>query len=336
MVGMARAHIADAALVRKATEGREAEIRPCIACNQGCAGFLALSLPITCLSNAATGREAEWPLPLPAVSERHRRIAVIGGGPAGMEAALTAAGRGHEVVLWEAQEVPGGALRWATTMPKRRDFGLLLDYQRAAAERAGVLMHFGKRATAEDVLASGTDAVVVATGATATAAALPDALTMERALAAPDVLGTSVAVQDTLGSWAIAGFVEWLADSGRQVTLIVPGGTPGWQVNIYSGFAWRQRLRERSVRILPLKAVTGFADRVLTVQDLTSGASEAIPGIDTLVAPTHSLPDDSLLNELQLATAGRNAPQIMAIGDCVAARSALEAVFEGHQAGRNV
>jgi dimethylglycine catabolism A len=336
MVGMARAHIADAALVRKAAEGREIETRPCIACNQGCAGFLALSLPITCLANAATGREAEWPLPLPAMSERHRRIVVIGGGPAGMEAALTAAGRRHEVVLWEAQNLPGGALRWATTMPKRRDFGLLLDYQRGAAERAGVVMHFGKRVTAEDVLACGADAVVIATGAKAMAAALPDALTMEQALAAPDVLGPCIAVQDTLGSWAIAGFVEWLADSGRQVMLIVPGGTPGWQVNIYSGYAWRQRLRERSVRILPLKTVTDFAEGVLTVQDLTSGAIERISGIDTLVAPTHALPDDSLINELQSATSGRNAPQIVAVGDCVAARSALEAVFEGHQAGRTL
>ncbi len=333
MVGMARAHIADAALVRKAAEGREAETRPCIACNQGCAGFLALSLPITCLSNAATGREAEWPLPLPSVSQLRRRIAVIGGGPAGMEAALTAAGRGHEVMLWEAQDAPGGALRWATKMPKRRDFGLLLDYQQAAAERAGVVMHFGKRAAAKDVLALGADAVVVATGARASA--LPGALTMEQALAAPDALGPNIAVQDTLGSWAIAGLVEWLADSGRHVTLIVPSGTPGWQVNIYSGFAWRQRLRERSVRILPLKSVTGFADGVLTVQDLSSGAIEPIPRIDTLVAPTHSLPDDSLLNALQQATAGRNTPQIMAIGDCVSARSALEAVFEGHQAGRS-
>lgn len=357
MIGMARAHIADAALVRKSIAGREDEIRPCIACNQGCTGFLAQSLPITCLSNAATGRETEWPLPVPTVVAApgvvaapalvdapalvnvRRRIAVIGGGPAGTEAALTAAARGHAVTLWEAGETTGGALRWCLAMPKRREFGLLLDYQRRTVERAGVTLRLGQRATSADVLSNGFDAVVVATGARPASTVLEgggSSLTMEAALANLDVLGNHVAVQDLLGSWAIAGLVEWLADTGRRVTLIAPTGSPGWQVNIYSSFAWRQRLRDRAVRIIALKSAYSFTDSVLTLQDLSTGTLEHLSGVDALVAPAHAEPDDTLVYALQATQAATPAPRLLPIGDCVAARSALEAVFEGHQAGRSL
>ncbi len=367
MVGMARAHIADAALVRKSIAGQEDEIRPCIACNQGCTGFLAQSLPITCLSNAATGRETEWPLPVPtmavppdpalatsalpapalaspalpspAVAAARARIAVIGGGPAGTEAALTAAGRGHHVTLWEGGETTGGALRWSLHMPKRKDFGLLLGYQRRMVERVGVTLRLGHRARPADILEGGFDAVVVATGARPASTVLEGGgttLTMEAALADPAALGHHVAVQDLLGSWAIAGLVEWLADTGRQVTVIAPTGSPGWQVNIYSSFAWRQRLRDRSVRIVALKNAYSFAGGVLTLRDLSTGQLEPLAGVDALVAPAHAEPDDELLRALMEPRAATPKPRILPIGDCVAARSALEAVFEGHQAGRSL
>ncbi|MBN8872148.1 MAG: FAD-dependent oxidoreductase [Rhodospirillales bacterium] len=333
MVGMARAHIADTALVRKAAEGREDATRPCIACNQGCTGFLAQSLPITCLSNAAMGRETEWPLPAPAVLGMRQAVAVIGGGPAGMEAALVAAERGHAVTLWEASTETGGALRHSLAMPKRRDFGLLLDYQRRAVERAGVTLRLGERADATSV--AGFDAVVVATGARPAAAALPGGgtpLTMEAALADPDALGAHVAVQDLLGSWAMTGLIEFLADSGRQVTVIAPTGTPGWQMSIYSSFAWRKRLRDRRVRILGLRSVQSFADGALVLQDASTGDTECLEGVDSLIAPAVGIPNDALVPVLS----GNAARPVLPVGDCVAARSALEAIFEGHQAGRTL
>ncbi len=336
-VGMARAHIADAALVRKTAEGREDETRPCVGCNQGCAGFLALSLPITCLTNPATGREATWPLPAPLIAGRHRRVAVVGGGPAGLEAAATAASRGHAVTLWEASDRLGGALLWNERMPLRHDLLLLLDAQRRTLDRFGVQLRLGQVADAADLIATGLDAVVVATGARP--ATLPmqagAALSLEAALADADALGSTVAVQDSLGSWAVAGFVEWLAGTGRRVILVAPTGAPGWGVNIYSSFAWRQRLRDARVEILGLRTVQGLRDGVLHLLDGATGASETLAGVDSLVAPTHAIPEDSLLRDLQSRSTSRaDALEIIGIGDCVAARSALEAVFEGHQAGR--
>lgn len=334
MVGMARAHIADPALVNKARDGREAEQRPCIGCNQGCAGFLAQSLAITCLTNPAVGREAKWgelsTAPVP------RRVLVVGGGPAGMEAAAIAAARGHQVALWESGDRLGGALAWTRAMPKRADFGLLLDAQVAALQRAGVAVRLGRAADAASIAAHAPDAVVLATGATEVAQRFPDGgtgLTMQRALADQAALPQEIAVVDTLGSWALAGFVEWLAGTGRTVTLVAPTGTPGWQVNIYSSYAWRDRLRQSGVRIIGLHAPRGFDGTTLALTDLSTGAPGETLRVGAVVAPTHGTPNDMLAAALRARNA---AIAVHLVGDCASPRGALEAVFEGHAAGRNL
>jgi 2,4-dienoyl-CoA reductase-like NADH-dependent reductase (Old Yellow Enzyme family) len=323
MVGLARAHMADPAIVRKAAEGREAETRPCIGCNQGCAGFLALSLPITCLANPAMGREGEWPETQAATA---KRILVVGGGPAGMETAGIAAKRGHHVTLWEASPHLGGALRQPVALGIRADFQALLDAQIAAL--SGVHVQTNRRATADAILAGNFDAVVIATGATPTS--MPGALTMEAALANPEALGDHVTFEDRLGSFAIAGFIEWLAATGRKVTILAPTGTPAWLVNIYSSFAWRARLRDKSVRILPLHTAESLTDGTLHLRELSTGEPVTIEGVTALIAPTHATPDDALAAALQ------GHIEIHLAGDAAAARSALEAIFEGHETGRSL
>lgn len=341
MIGMARAHIADPALVRKAAEGREEETRPCIACNQGCAGFLAQSLAITCLTNPAAGREANWSPPgarVPRVAAP-RRVLVVGGGPAGLEAAAVAAARGHGVALWEASDRLGGALLWTERMPLRCEFLRLIEAQRAALARTGVRIETERYADAASIAASGADAVLLATGAEPAAARFPgggEGLTLEQALAAPDALGERVAVVDALGSWAVGAVVEFLAVLGKRVTVIAPTGQTGWHITIYSSFAWRYRLRQAGVRILGFRAVQAYRDGTAILTDLTTGAMETEP-FDSIVAPVHGVPRDSLAETGRTAFAGRNeAVPIRLIGDCISARTALEAVFEGHEAGREI
>jgi 2,4-dienoyl-CoA reductase-like NADH-dependent reductase (Old Yellow Enzyme family) len=331
MVGMARAHIADPALVRKAAEGREAETRPCVACNQGCAGFLALSLPITCLTNPATGREAEWS-PSPEPTTAPKRVLVIGGGPAGMEAAGVAAARGHAVTLWEASGQLGGAMLGNAEMTRRQDLLLLIEAQKAALVRAGVDVRLNSEATMQTLEAVDADVILLATGATpaATPLAQGEALTMEQALAAGAALGVHVVVEDRLGSWAMAGFIEHLADRGHAVTVLAPAGVVGWQVNIYSSFAWRQRLREAKVRIMLLHAAQSFDGETVIATDASTGESVRIEGVSALVAPAHAVPNDRLARQIP----ARANLVVRQIGDCLAARSALEAVYEGHEAGR--
>lgn len=231
----------------------------------------------------------------------------------------------------------GGALRLATTMPLRRDFADLIDAQTAALARAAVTLVLGRRATAADILDFGANDVILATGARPAAMALAagTALTMEQALADETALGTHVVVQDNSGSWALAGLTEYLAGTGRRVTVLAPTGTPFAQVNIYSGYAFRQRLKDKGVRILALHAATALEGTTLRLTELSTGDETTLDDVDALVAPVHAIPDDALAAELSaLAGAGNPRLRVASVGDCVSARSALEAVFEGREAGR--
>lgn len=328
MVGMARAHIAEPAIVEKSRAGREAEIRPCVNCNQGCAGFLALNLPITCLTNPRTGREGETVPPA-----EPRRVVVVGGGPGGMEAAATAAARGHEVELWEAGEALGGTLATVAGMPLRSDFAMLLDYQREALARHAVTVRRGTRADAAALTEAAPDVVLLATGAAPRARPLErgEALTLEAAIAGADTLGEHVLLEDRLGTWSVVSVAEWLADRGHRVTLLAPTGTPGWTISVYSSFAMRQRLKDKGVAIRGLHAVAAFDGDAAEIEDLSTGERTVLAGVAAVVAPTHGAPRDGLVAELPAAF-GNRPVTVRAVGDAQAPRTALEAVFEAHTA----
>ncbi|MEO1105348.1 MAG: FAD-dependent oxidoreductase, partial [Pseudomonadota bacterium] len=298
MVGMARAHIAEPALVKKTIAGREAEIRPCINCNQGCTGYLALNLPITCLTNPRVGLEAA---PVQAHANGDGlRVVVVGGGPAGMEAAAVAAGRGHQVELWEAGDGLGGALTSVSSMPLRSDFAMLLDYQKAALERAGVTVRTNARADAALLAEAGPDAILIATGAEPRARSLErgEALTLEAAIKGEESLGEHVVLEDRLGTWSVVSVAEWLADKGHRVTLLAPTGTPGWTIPVYSSFALRARLKDKGVAIRSLHTVAAFDGGAAELIDLSTDARLTLCGVDAVVAPAHGVPRDHLFADL--------------------------------------
>lgn len=159
MVSMARPFLADPDFVAKAEAGRPDLIAPCIACNQACLDHTFQGKISSCLVNPRAGFETELVVTPAEVS---KSVAVVGAGPAGMAAAITAAERGHRVTLFDAAQEVGGQLNMAKVIPGKEEFHGLVDWFRAALEAAGVTLRLGRRVEAGDL--GGFDAVVVATG----------------------------------------------------------------------------------------------------------------------------------------------------------------------------
>ena len=162
LISMARPLLADPDFARKVRADQPQAINTCIACNQACLDAIFTERSATCLVNPRAGREIDFVAPPPA---RAKRIAVVGGGPAGMSCAIEAARRrGHRVTLWEASEHLGGQLRLARQVPGKREFDDMLRYFRHALADAGVTVQLGQAAQASALAAGGYDEVVVATG----------------------------------------------------------------------------------------------------------------------------------------------------------------------------
>jgi mycofactocin system FadH/OYE family oxidoreductase 2 len=334
LVGMARAHIADPFLLTKARAGRLDDVRPCIACNQGCIAMVELHQPVTCLMNPTAGREAEWGDGTLTPAPVRRRVLVVGGGPAGLEAARVAALRGHDVTLWERALEVGGQVNIAARIVARSEFTYARTYFEEQCRALKVRLECGVDATVDRILAFRPDAVILATGSRPKAYAIAGAervLTVWDALLEPEKLGSRVALIEADGNWPGVATAEHLADLGKSVTLVTGGAAYGGRVTIYSMLAVRQRFRDKRIRVVPLRAVRAVEKGGVVLEDLSTGALERLEGIDTIVAAAGGVADDGLARALR----GR-VPDLRMVGDCVAPRTALEAIFEGHAAGRAV
>ena len=234
MVSMARPFLADAEFVRKAAEGRAEEIAPCIACNQACLDHTFAGKVSSCLVNPRAGHETELILS-PAAAPK--RVAVVGAGPAGMAAAITAAGRGHRVTLYDRAAEIGGQLTMARRIPGKEEFHGLTDWFGVMLARRGVVLRLGTEATAE--MLAGQDAVVVATGVRPRSPGIPgearavsyiDILT-GRAEAGPRVaiigaggIGFDVAEFLTVTESPTLDPAEWAREWGVGDPARTPGG----------------------------------------------------------------------------------------------------------------
>jgi 2,4-dienoyl-CoA reductase (NADPH2) len=160
LVSMARPMLADPAFAKKAREGRAKEINTCIACNQACLDFVFRGKPATCLVNPRAGREIEFAIRPTTVK---KRVAVIGGGAAGMSCAVTAAERGHDVTLIEQDARLGGQMRMAAVIPGK-EFEETIRFFSNRLAVLGVTVRLGSRAVAEELRNEGFDEIVVASG----------------------------------------------------------------------------------------------------------------------------------------------------------------------------
>ncbi len=223
-VAIGRGVIADSDWVAKAREGRTAEIRPCIGIVQDCRAAHGL---VGCAVNARAGRESEWGPPRRAATAK--RVVVAGAGPGGLEAARVAAESGHEVVLYEQDDVTGGQLRIAAAGPTREELLDFVFYAERELTRLGVDVRLGTLATRDRVLADEPDLVVAATGATALPPEFPfDAgarvVTVWELLggAVSEIPASAAVLDDGSGFWHGISAAEYLAERGAAVELLTP------------------------------------------------------------------------------------------------------------------
>lgn len=161
LVSMARPLLADPAFARKTREGQEALINPCIACNQACLDAIFSNATATCLVNPRAARELDFVRPAPT---QHKRIAVVGAGPAGITFAIEAAHRGHDVTLWDAAPQIGGQLQMACRVPGKSEFHALLRYFQRALDHPHIQLKLGCVVDADTLISQSFDDYVLATG----------------------------------------------------------------------------------------------------------------------------------------------------------------------------
>lgn len=333
VVAEARAFIADPQWLNKVVSAPET-VRPCIACNQGCFGNLYLNRALTCSVNPAVGREAELGLgtvPEPAV---RRRVAVVGGGPAGMEAAITAAGRGHDVTLFEETGRLGGQVLAAAATPARAELMELVDFQTDELKRLGVDVRLGTRAGVAEL--DGFDAVVAATGSTPRDPTIPHdgvaLLTPQEAVASTqDWSGRTVVVVDDVGHFPAYLPAELLADRGATVVVATPKLTAGTGLDSATTMTMHVRLARKGVEFLVHSAAIGIGPAGVRFRDTLSGVEFDRPADAVVLAIGNRVRD-----ELTAALRERRGTDVFAAGDCVAPRTITEAVREGRLAGRAV
>jgi len=325
--GMTRALISDPEMPNKTARGALDDIRACIACNQACIGHFHKGYPISCIQNPASGRELRFGTLSPAA--RRKRVLVVGGGPAGMKAAATAAERGHQATLFEAERRLGGQALLAQMLPGRAEFGGLITNLQREMELAAVPVHKGVRVDRAKILAEAPDVVLIATGATpyrpefAQEGAL-QVLDAWQVLRGQGTVGQSVVVIDWRADWIGIGIAEHLAQQGRSVRLAVTGIAAGESLPWYVRDMSAAGLHKLGVKVLPYMRLYGSDSDSVYLQHVSSGEAVVIDKVDTLVLCTGHTPVDELsdlIADLDI--------EVRVIGDAASPRTAEEAVYEG-------
>ena len=248
LVGIVRGQIADADFAIKARAGATDEIRLCLSCNQECVGRMGLNRWLGCIENPRTGRENEWRVNNHlAITAKPKKVMVAGAGPAGLQAAIAAARKGHQVTVYEKEPVAGGQVRIAASVPNRAEFGDMIRNQLAECNRLGVSFVYGSGVWPGLVEETKPDHVIVATGAEPTRPWwVADASTDETANRVCDVRaildgsalmggpqsGDSVVVIDEIGFHHATSTAEVLADRGCNVEIVTPGMVVGQDLGI--------------------------------------------------------------------------------------------------------
>jgi 2,4-dienoyl-CoA reductase-like NADH-dependent reductase (Old Yellow Enzyme family)/thioredoxin reductase len=337
-IGLGRPFLADPDWVRKTEVGDEVAILRCAACHQGCLAELRQGHGTSCLFNPLTGRESEVQI---TPVEQPRRVMVAGGGPAGMEAAIIAAQRGHHVTLYERDDQLGGRFREAAQVPYKEEFADLIRYQQVQLQRTGVEVRLNTTIVPETVVTEAPDAVVVAIGAQPIVPSIPG-LKETRWVTAYDLLDGRAEVTTPTAFIVGAGtagleLAEYLAGHGIRCTVVKRRPEIGGKLDPLARAILLRRLESLGVEVRTGVEVVRFETEgqgqttvVAQPWPAQEGATELRFPAETVILALGLCADRSLADALA------DRAKVYSIGDCVEPREALEAVREGLEAGLQV
>ena len=316
MVAMTRAHIADPTIVAKIMRGEENRIRPCV----GAVHCMSENRP-TCLHNPATGRERFWPQVIEPTTGPVRNVVVVGGGPAGLEAARISAERGHNVVLFEAAKALGGQMRLADTASWRRDVRGIIEWREGELAQLAVDVRLNTFAQADEIFAEAPDVVIMATGG------IPDFDLIDGGDLCTSVLDVlsgnaqvsdDVLVYDGTGRHPAPTVAELLARADKQVRLYMVDDVPAKELAYGERVVWKKRLMEEGIPVVgdhSLVSVERAGNRLVAslASDLTGAVSRIEVG--AVVIEVGVRPVDNVFNALRDGSINRGRTDLDALAE---------------------
>jgi 2,4-dienoyl-CoA reductase-like NADH-dependent reductase (Old Yellow Enzyme family) len=347
MVVMTRATLCDPDMPNKAKADRIDDIRLCVGCNEGCWEQATRGMPITCAQNPEAGNEGNLQV-LPA--DPVKKVVVVGGGVAGMEAAIMAKERGHSGVRFEKEPELGGALMIASTAPCRSDLAQVIRYRVHELDRLDVDVRLNTAATLEAIEKENPDVVIVAAGADTIESPDPDTVGIEASIdiepgthvvTAEDVLtgkvatGQKVVIADLQTYMKGLVTAEVLADQGKDVTVVMPYPIRGLAGNPYDMDGPTHTIQAINLTQKKVKRITDFAVKKaepgsVFIRNHYTEEVETLKA-DTLVLSIWRKSRIKLFHELEGKVA-----ELYRIGDCVSPRRYINAVEEGFKVGMQI
>ena len=327
MCGMTRALICDPKMPNKAQNNQLDDIRACIACNQACIGHFHKGQPISCIQHPQTGREQQYGDLQAAAAPK--KVMVIGGGPAGMNAALIAAQRGHRVSLYESGKQLGGQALLAQNLSRRAEFGGLITNLLQAMSKQDINIQLNTRVDMAMVQAEAADVVVLATGATPYAQPIEADESILKLNAWQYLQGTapqgkSVLITDWRCDWVAPGIAELLVKQGFDVSIAINGLCLGETLPLYVRDELTATAQRLGIKFLPNARLYGYDNGTVYLQHNTSAEALELEGIDTIIACDGQIALDELGDAIE--DLGMT---LHRIGDCNTQRTAEEAMYEG-------
>ena len=334
MVAMGRALMADPDLPNKVKEQKTEEIRPCVGCGQACIERLLGGIkkvkndPISCVVNPVMGREKEWILH---PASQRRRILVIGGGPGGIQSAIVAAQRGHEVMLCEKDNELGGNLRLAAMVPGREEFSEFLNYLIGEINRLGVELSLNRAVNPDALQETNPHAVILATGSSFQRVKIAG-IDPERIFTAVDIFTGKSDLSDhtvVLGANQIGlETALFLSNQGKAVTVVEEGDHLAPDMGPIGRFDLLNSLKKRGVEVFKqarlIRADNPEAKIVVIAKEHHIEGDFSIVSVEQVAN-----------NRLSKGIEGTGIPCYV-IGDALRPRKALEAIEEGYGAGMKI